>query len=488
MEENKVEFSKQLNKNVHLIQKRLHHTSDLLIRTIQIGESTHLHEVAIVYMDSIANSQIIRDCIVTPLLIIQSINEKENLVQRIAYRHIRSESIKILQSVNDSIEGIVSGKTLILIDGYDSGIIVDTTEWQQRSVEKSIRQSTAEGPTIGFSEQVKVNINLIRGYIQSENLCVETKKVGRFTKKEVSIIYINGKVDEIALNEVRSRIDSLNIEYAFELSVVDDALSGSQSIFPLAYITELPDVTVSALYEGRVVVIMNGTPQALIIPNLFIQFLQQPNDYYMRTGRLANRIITLICFLMTILLPGIYLAIANFHENWLPKKFSDKYFTHGETILPFFWEISLLLFLLYVLGIASYRIPKDLIILASLVGTTVISSTAVDAKLIHPLSLVIVGITFLTQLLFMAAGMSSPTFSLRFIFLLIGNFLGVTAIGIGLMLLIIYISRLKSVGVPYLAPIIPFNAKEFKDVFYRGNLKKLINSQHTYPHDKNDKK
>jgi len=487
VQEQSAELSRQLNKNIHLIQEGLHNTSDLIIRTLQIGVSPHRHEVAIVYIDGIVNSQIIRDGIVTPLLNIQSNNDKENLIQILANCHIRSESIQILQSVNESLVGISSGKTIVLIDGYNSGIMVDTAQWQQRSVETSIRQSTTRGPAIGFSEQLKVNINLIRGYIQSENLCVEMKKVGRFTKSDVSIIYLNGKVDEIVLSEIRSRIDALSIEYVFEPTVVQSALSGRKTIFSLTNVTELPDVAVSALYEGKVVVIMNGTPQAYILPNLFIQYLQLPNDYYMKEGRLVNRIIILFCLLMTILLPGLYLSIINFHQNWVPKKFAEKYFSHGETILPFFLEVCLLLFLVYILGLASLRIPKEMIVLSSLVGTLVISSTAVEAKLIHPLSLIIIGTTYLTQLLFLTGGMSSATITLRFIFFIIGNFLGVVAMFIGLILVIIYMSRLRSVGVPYLAPIIPFNSKEFKDVFYRGNLKKLINSKHTYPHD-NDKK
>ncbi|MEH6937525.1 spore germination protein [Bacillus sp. JJ664] len=145
-----------------------------------------------------------------------------------------------------------------------------------------------------------------------------------------------------------------------------------------------------------------------------------------------------------------------------------------------------MLFILYVLSLVSFRIPVDMIIVASLVGTTVIGSTAIEAKLIHPLSLIIVGISFLTNLLFLTGGMSSASLTLRFVFLISGNFLGLIGIGIALVILIFYMSKLRSVGVPYLAPIIPFRPQEFKDVFYRGNLKKLINSPHKFPHDDNE--
>ncbi|WP_167555301.1 spore germination protein [Gottfriedia acidiceleris] len=228
---------------------------------------------------------------------------------------------------------------------------------------------------------------------------------------------------------------------------------------------------------------MNGTPQAVVVPALFVQYMALPNEYYTKNGSLTNRLILFFCYFLTICLPGIYVAISNFHENWFSAEFTKKYFTQSSTILPFFFEVFLLILVLYILGIASFRIQSDLIILASLIGTMVISTTAVDADLIHSLSLIIVGATFLLSLLFTTGGIFNSIFTLRFLFLIIGSFLGLTAMGIGLVLLFIYMASLRSVGVPFLAPIIPFRPQEFKDVFYRGDLKKLTNSPHKYPHD-----
>ncbi|MEH6940167.1 spore germination protein, partial [Bacillus sp. JJ664] len=330
----------------------------------------------------------------------------------------------------------------------------------------------------------KVNLNLIRSYIQSPDLCVESKQIGHFAKTDLSIVYIKNKVDKIALEEVRTRISTLDIEYVLEPRVVEDALEGrKKTIFPLVFNTEMPDVTAAALYEGRIAVLVNGTPLASIVPSLFVQHMTQPTEYYSKVGRFSNRLLFMFSYFLTFCLPGIYLAIANFHSKWFPTKFAKKYFTHSDTILPYLLEITLLLIILYLLSLASFRIPSDLIIVASLVGTMVVSTTAVDAKLIHPLSLIIVGISFLTNLLFITGGMANAITPLRFIFIIVGNFLGLTAIGIGIICLLIYMSRLRSVGVPFLAPIIPFRPQEFKDVFYRGDLKKLINSPHKYPHD-----
>lgn len=368
--------------------------------------------------------------------------------------------------------------------GIDSGIIAETTQWQKRSVEQSKRQSSPSGPMIGLSEQLKVNLNLIRSFIKSPDLVVEMKQIGRFAKTDLSIIYLKHKVDQQALDKVRTRIDTLDVEYVLESRVVEDVLEGrKKTIFPLIFNSEMPDIVAATLYQGRIAVLVDGTPQASIVPALFVQFMKQPNEYYSKNGKLSNRMILFFSYFISVFSPGIYLAVFTFHKDWVPAKFAKKFFIESETVLPLFLEVSILLFILYILGLASFRIQTDLIVLASLVGTMVISTTLVDAKLVHPLSMIIVGISFLTNFLFLTGGMASAALTLRFLFLIIGSFFGLTAMGIVLILLILYMAMLRSVGVPYLAPIIPFRPQEFKDVFYRGDLKKLINSPHKYPHD-----
>ncbi|WP_088043314.1 spore germination protein [Bacillus sp. EAC] len=477
-------FSKSLHNNIETIKEQLSNTTELVVRTIRIGESKY--KVALCYLDDLVNADVIRDFIISPLFLFRGIqkNDTEPFIDQLASDYIRASSVEIVSSFDDALDGIVRGRTLILVDGYNSGIIAETTQWQQRSVEQSNRQRSPDGPMIGLTEQLKVNLNLIRSFIQSPNLVVETKQIGRFAKTDLSIIYLKHKVDQQALEEVRTRIDTLDVEYALIARLVEDALEGrKKSIFPLVFKTEMPDIVSAALYEGRIAVLVNGTPNASIVPSLFVQYMAQPTEYYSKIGRLSNRLIIFFSYLVTIFLPGIYVALAKFHSDWFPAKFAKKYFSASDTILPFLLEIMLLLIILYILSLAAFRVQSDLIIVASLVGTLVISTTAVDAKLVHSLSLIIVGVAYLTSLLFQTGGMISAAFFLRYSFLFIGNFLGLTAIGVGLIMLIIYMARLRSVGVPYLAPIIPFRPQEFKDVLYRGNLKKLINSEHKYPHD-----
>ncbi|MEH7511668.1 spore germination protein [Gottfriedia acidiceleris] len=480
-----VNFTINLHKNIETIKEQLHHTTELVVRTIRIGE-TKPFDVSLIYLDNLVNADVIRDFLITPLFLFQEKKKNESgpFIDYLAARHIRASSVEIISSFEDALNWIVRGKTLILVDGFEHGILAETTEWQQRSVDQSTRQRVPSGPMVALTEQLKVNLNLIRSFIPSPNLVVESKQIGRLTKKDVSIVYLKDKVDKIALEEVRTRIDTLDVEYIIEGRVLDDALEGrKKTIFPLIFNSELPDIIAAALYEGRIAILVNGRPSASIVPYMFVQHMTEPNEYHSKVGRLSNRLTLFFCYFLTICLPGIYVSVANFHSNWFPSKFVKDYFTASDTILSYFWEVSLFLTILYIMAITSFRIQSELIVVASLVGTMVISTTAVDAKLVHPLSLIIVGIAYLTNLLFNTSGLASAALTLRFLFLIAGNFWGFSGMGIGLVLLIIYMARLRSVGVPYLAPIIPFRPQEFKDVFYRGDMKKLINSPHKYPHD-----
>jgi spore germination protein KA len=373
--------------------------------------------------------------------------------------------------------------TVILINGFQEGIIIPSPKWAERSVEASIGERSVRGPQIGLSEKMKTNINLIRGSLKTPDLCVETVEIGTTSPTSVSILYIEGTVDKGILKEVKKRLNSLNLKYVLSERVLEDVLEGKpRSIFSRLRHSERIDGAVSSLFEGRVVVIVDGYPFAIIAPALFIDFIQAPDDYHISMGKFTSRIIRFIAFLLGVFLPAVYIALANFHKDDLPNKISKAIISDDE-LLPTFWEIAILLFLIRILVDVSFRLPQSAVILVSLIGTIVIGETAVTAKLIHPVSLIVIGITALSSFLGANRGLVEPDATLRVLFLITANFFGFNGIIIGTTILILYMVNLKSVGVPYLSPIIPFKMQELKDTFYREDLQKLTNSKHTYTDD-----
>lgn len=478
-----IEIQNCLKENIKNIKNTFHDTSDLIVRNIKVGFKGSF-EINVVYLDGIIDLDHIQEYVVKPLLEpFKTVGFKESLIDQIMERIIESADVKTTTQYKELTDAIVQGSTVLLINGYRKGIIIPSPKWAERSIEVSIGERTARGPQIGLTEKMKTNINLIRSSLKTPDLCVEAVEFGSISPTSVSILYIEGIVDKGILKEVKKRLKSLTIKYVLSERVLEDVLEGKpRSFFSRVRHSERIDGVVSSLFEGRVVVIVDGYPFAIIVPALFIDFIQAPDDYHISMGRFTNRIMRLIAFILGVYLPGVYIAIANFHKDDLPNKISKALISKDE-LLPTFWEIFILLLLIRMLVDVSFRLPNSAVILVSLIGTIVIGETAVTAKLIHPVSLIVIGITALSSFLVDNRGLVGADATLRILFLIIANFFGFNGLIIATTILIIYMVSLKSVGVPYLSPLIPFKMQEFKDTFYREDLQKLINSKHTYTDD-----
>ncbi|PFH92642.1 spore gernimation protein GerA [Bacillus sp. AFS088145] len=470
-------LSVSLNKNLNRLKEQLHISTDLKIRLLTIYDDIE-RDAAIIYIDGITNTQNIQENILSPLLQIHKIESIETLI----CRNLSIIDVSSVTSFDEILTGLSKGKTLVLIDGFKEGILADSSDWQKKSVTEPDTQRAIKGPLIGFNEDLKVNINMIRNMSQTHKLSVENIQVGKETKTDVAILYMEGYVDEKVLEEARQKIKEIDVTYLMESRVIEDALEGKKTLFPLAFTCERPSVVVSALFEGRVAIIINGTPYSIIVPTLFLHYFQQPDEYYTKSGRYANRLVRFLSWFLSIMLLGLYVTMVRFHHNWVPHQFVDSFFKKSDTVFPILVEIFFVALLFQLLVEASLRIPKSTVIIVSLIGAIVVGQTAVTAKLIHPITLIIVGVNFLASIAIAAGGLYGTAMTTRTVFLFLGYFFGLTGLIVGTVIMIVYMASLKSLGVPYLAPFIPFRPKEMKDALFRGDLKKLINSKHTYPH------
>jgi len=470
-------LSISLHKNIKQIKDCFYQTSDLKIRSFTMNVDV-LRDAAILYIDGITDTKNMQEYILSPLLNIHHIESIESIVTR-------SLSIIDVNVVTDSEEiklGLTKGKALVLIDGFSKGILADSADWKMRSINEPDTQRSTKGSLVGFNELLTVNVNLLRNIIQTPDFTVETYSVGNKSKTNVAIMYIDEFVDKEILEETKKKIKSIDVTYLLEARVIEDALEEKSVLFPLVFTSERPDVSVSALYEGRVVIMINGVPYALIVPTLFIHYFQQPDDYTTKANRFMIRFYRLLTWLFSVCLIGLYVTVVRFHHDWFPDKFSKELLTQSDTLLPILLEIMFLHFLFELLSETTLRIPKSTVLLISLVGAIVVGQTSVDAKLVHSLSLITVGISFLASMAITAGGLWGTMRVLRIALLLLGYFWGITGMSIGIVIIIVYMASLKSLGVPYLAPFIPFRFNEMKDVLFRGDLRRLINSKHTYPH------
>ncbi|MGG0175913.1 spore germination protein [Gottfriedia acidiceleris] len=470
-------LSISLHRNLKQIEETINKSSDLKIRTFSIRDEV-VRDAAIFYIDGITDTKNIQENILKPLQGIYRIKSLETLMSE----RLSIIDVSLVSQFNEIFLALTKGKALVLIDGFDQGILAESSNWQMRALAEPDTQRTSRGPLVGFNEQLKVNVNLLRNMIQTPDFTVENISVGTKSKTDVAIVYIEEFVDKKVLEETRRKIKEIDVTYLLEARVIEDALEEKNAIFPLVFTCERPDVSVSALYEGRTVILVNGIPYVLIVPTLFIHYFQQPDEYNVKGSRLIIRFIRFFTWFLAIGLLGLYVTLVHFHQDWFPPKFSKELLTQSDTFLPIILELLFLQFIFELLSETSLRIPKTTVLLVSLIGATIIGQTSVEAKIVHSLSLIVVGINFLASMALTAGGLWGVMRVLRVAFLFIGYFFGLTGMAIGLILTIIYMASLKSVGVPYLAPFIPFQFKEFKDVLIRGDLRNIINSKHTYPH------
>lgn len=480
---NKTTLSISIHKNITMLSEYFSASSNLKVRKCRIRDKVK-RDTAILYLDGITNTQKIEDNVITPLLKMMRFESME----AVSTEHISAADVTIETSIDNLVSELTKGKCIVLIDGYSEGIVADVADWQARTIMEPDTQRTLKGSLIGFNEQLKTNINLIQNQIQTSDLKIESYQIGKRSKTDVALFYMDGLVDESVLQEIKSKLMNIDVKYLIEARVIVDAIEEKKTLFPLVFTCERIDTTVSSLYEGRVAIMVNGVPYTLIVPSLFVDYFQHPDDYHSKAGRFGYRFIRFIGWIMGLLLPGLYVAFAKYHSSWMPDEFRKKLLAGHDTLFPYVLEVLFLLFIFHLLLDASVRIPKTTIILISLIGAITIGETSVAAKLVLPLTLIVVGVNFLTSITIATGGLWGSLNLLRTLFVFIGNFVGMTGILIGFAIIVIYMASLKSVGVPYLAPFIPLNLREMKDVLIRGDLRKLINSKHTYPHKQNKSK
>ncbi|WP_348519810.1 spore germination protein [Bacillus sp. 165] len=472
-----------LEEHTNNIKKAFHQTSDLVIKKINIGKTIQ-KEVHILYLRDIVDTMKIEETVIKPLLNLKDELKEKDLVEYLMEDVLESSEVEKAENEERMVEGITQGNAVLLCEQSREGIIVSTSKWAERSLEEAISERSSRGPVIGLTEKLATNLNLIRSALRTSDLFIETTEYGTFTKTQVAVLHVEGIVDEGILKVVKKRLKNINVKYLATSKIIENALEGESRIFfSLARQTDRIDGVVSALMEGRIVVIIEGIPYAIIAPALFVDFIQGADEYHQNFGRVSNRTVRLVGFLLGIYLPGVFLALEKFHQKDIPKKIADTLFSKEE-LLPTFWGIFILLLLLRALLDISFHLPKSSIILVSLLGTILIGETSVTAKLIHPVVLIVTTLTEVSNFLTLNRGLGTAQRVLQLTFLLTASFFGFTGLIIGNTILIMYMVSLRSIGVPFLSPIIPFKLQEMKDVLYRGDLQKLINSKHQYLEDR----
>ncbi|MFE5324650.1 spore germination protein [Paenibacillus sp. NPDC056579] len=461
-------ISGNLQQNLQVLQSIYTDCPDVVFRSFVISG---MHEAALVYFEGLANAEEINDNVLTPLMAENpaEIREMKGLVEQ----RLSVSKVQYVQTFPECIEHISTGNTLLLIDRFDQGIILSLTKFDKRNIQEPTAESVVRGPREGFTETLQVNISMLRRIIRSPLMKFHSVKIGRYTQTEVYIAYIAGLAEETLIDEVKNRLRRIDIDGVLESGYIEEFIEDATfSPFPQLISTERPDVAASSLLEGRVAILTEGSPFALIAPVTLFSLMQASEDYYERF-LLGTVVRWLRYFLLAIslLLPSVYVALLAYHQEMIPTTLLISIAASREQIpFPALVEAILMEIAFEALREAGIRLPKQVGSAVSIVGALIIGDAAVSAGLVSPPMVMVVaftGIASFTTARYNAAGAFRI---LRFPLIILAGTLGLLGVMWGVLLIVIHLCTLRSFGVPYMSPIAPGMRKEWKDVIIRAPI------------------
>ena len=460
-------------------------SSDVKIREFTLNARNKQYNAFLVYIDGMIDQDIMNNYILKPLMLKNSANsfdgnqnrvlaevktnnitvrkiKKFDIIEYISNCLLPQNAVEKLSKFDDIIDGINSGNCALFIDTLDIAFDIEVKGFKQRGLDTPNNETVIRGAQVGFTENLRTNTSLLRRYINNENLVVESINVGKLSKTSCAICYLKNVANSDLVAEVRYRVSNLAIDYLISSGQLEQLIQDDDnSSLPQLISTERPDKTANLLFDGRVAIIVNGSPYVLIVPAIFSDFLSSPEDYNLK-HQYANflRILRVVAITFALLLPGIYMAIANFHQEIIPTELLYTIISARETVpFPILFEILIMELSFELIREASIRVPSPVGQTIGIVGALILGQAAVDASIVSPILIIIVSFTGICSF-------SIPDFSLsfhfrimRFVYILLGSLAGFVGIAAGICVHLSILSNLKSFGVNYLGKSI-FNTNK----------------------------
>jgi spore germination protein KA len=471
-----------LEANLEHFRKLTGDSPDFIVRKFHTGIE-HPIKTAIAYLDSMVNTDAVNNLVLRSLLGSSSREataEKttpESIFRALQERALTLGEIKVQREWKAMMAGLLSGDTLIFVDGCDQVIGCSTRGGETRAINEPTTQSVVRGPKESFVESLFTNISLIRRRIKSTGLELEMHQVGHTTLTSVAMLYMKTIADEKTVGEVRQRVNAINVDAIFESGTVEEWIQDRRlTPFPTIFNTERPDTTASSLMEGRIVLIVDGSPFALVMPTVFAQFFHSAADYSERYDiATLLRLLRYICFIILVLGPSMYIAFTTFHYEMIPTPLLISILAQRETVpFPAYLEALLLEATFEILREAGIRMPRAVGQTVSIVGALVLGQAAVEAGIVTPLLTIVVAITGIASFAIPAYNVATAGRVFRFLFMMLAALFGLYGVALGLIALVAHMTSLKSFGVSYMSPFSPFVLSSHRDTLLRFPSWKLV--------------
>lgn len=443
------------------IKAALVYTDGLIDRTVVTQDILRSLEIDIPFLEADSNNKIL----VNDVLI------------RLKKKGIQSGEIKQENQFDVLTEAILSGGVVLLFADSVKALIISAPGWPARGVEEPNTESLIRGPRDGFTETLRMNTAILRRRIKDAGFRIESAKLGKRTKTNIAICYIYDIVNRDVLDELRKRLEKIDIDAILESGQVEQLIEDNHlSPFPQVQYTERPDKAAAAILEGRVTILVDTTPFALIVPATFAQFFQSPEDYYERwiIGSLT-RFIRFAASYIAVFVPGLYVAAVAYHPGLIPIKLGLAIAASREGVpFPAIVEALLMEAAFEFLREAGARLPRSIGQTVGIVGGLVIGDAAVRANITSPIMVIVVAITAIASFGIPSYNLGIGFRMLRFPTMFLAAVLGLYGVVLAFILINIHMVAMKSFGINYLAPFVPYRINDWKDLIIRVPIKMMI--------------
>ncbi len=457
-------------KTFEQIKKKLHDSSDIKSRMVQFFGT----QICLCYIAPITDNMLLNESLIFPLVNFSKEIKNNDIVKELQDNVLANQEVTIFTDLQSAIDKLLAGNTLVLIDGADKILGCDLEKITVRAVAEPPTSVVIKGPREGFTESLKFNLALIRKRVKSDDFVVKMLEIGEMTKTQVALVYFDSIVDKKVVKDITNRLQSIKIDGILDSHYLVSYLQrNKKSLFKQVGDTEKPDILVGKMLEGRVGIVVDGSPIVLTLPFVLLEDLQNSDDYYTQPIRVAFvRALRLVGVILAVLLPGVYIALELYHYKILPTEFLITIMnsTQGIPFSPFI-EILFIILLFEILYEANIRMPQYFGMAMSIVGALILGDTAVSAGLVSPPAVMIVALSGIT--FYIIPGQASQFSILRLIGVIVGASLGIYGILLFCVFILSYLSNFDSYKSAYLAPTSPYIEEDQKDSYMRKTIDEM---------------
>lgn len=450
------------------------YTKESQIKTMELGDGEN--KITMFYIESLVDKNLFSASVLSPIqkyLKNQDKKTQKNLFEQIKIEVLSVFSIEELKDISTILKDVLCG--FVVLVANEKAMSIPLFNVEKRSISEPPTSKVIKGPREGFVEDIYTNIGLIRKRLKTPNLQLVDLVVGKQTNTNVSVVYLKGIARDDILDKIIKRLKKIDIDGIIDSYYIESFLEEDRiKFFKRVGSTEKPDILCSKLLEGRIAIVVDGSPIVLTLPFVLFEDLQSSQDYFTIPAMATfARIMRVFGLIFAVTAPGVYVALQSYNYRILPINFLISILSSIEGLsIPPLVEILVVLFLFEIITEASLQMPNSLAMALSIIGALALGNTAVDAGIISPPSIVVVATSSVA--LYVIPDEISENRIMRILFTLLGGIIGLYGVVVAFIIIVSYLTSIKSYGVPYFVPYAPDIKSDKKDAFIKQDIQAMV--------------